>query len=104
MIVAAIWAGSSYEERTCLRCFEGRVYNIQRDAWVTCERCLGTGRVMVGEPASQTPDSGVDWSEAEQRELDTILDEIDAEEAHEEREAGSDGGEEGPEDSEGVSN
>jgi hypothetical protein len=58
---------------------------------------------MVGEPASQTPDSGVNWSEAEQRELDTIVDEIDAEEADEEREEGSDEGEEGSEDSEGVS-
>jgi hypothetical protein len=28
--------GGSYEERTCLRCFEGRVYDMQRDAWVVC--------------------------------------------------------------------
>jgi hypothetical protein len=46
MIVAAARAGS-YEERTCMRCFEGRVYDNQRGAWVACERCLGTGRVMV---------------------------------------------------------
>ena len=45
-LVAANRAGS-YEERPCLRCFEGRVYDIQRDGWVACERCLGTGRVMV---------------------------------------------------------
>jgi hypothetical protein len=45
----------------------------------------------------------VDWSEDEQRELDAILDEIDAEESHEDRNAGSDGGAVGPEDSEGVS-
>jgi hypothetical protein len=52
---------------------------------------------------TQTPDSVVDWSEDEQREIDAILDEIDADEAHEERESGSDGGEEGPKDSEGDS-
>ena len=37
----------SYEERTCMRCLEGRVYDIERDAWVACERCSGSGRVMV---------------------------------------------------------
>ena len=52
---------------------------------------------------TQSTDSVVDWSEDEQRELDAILDEIDAEEAHEECEPGSDGGEGAPEDSEGVS-
>jgi uncharacterized protein (DUF983 family) len=46
MIVAATTAGS-YEERTCLRCFEGRVYDARRDAWVACERCSGTARVVV---------------------------------------------------------
>ena len=46
MIVAATRAGS-YEERTCLRCFEGRVYDTQRGAWVACERCSGTARVLV---------------------------------------------------------
>jgi hypothetical protein len=45
-IVAATKAGS-YEERPCLRCFEGRVYDPQRDAWVACERCSGSGRVVV---------------------------------------------------------
>jgi hypothetical protein len=40
-------AGCSYEERTCMRCFEGRVYDIERGAWVACERCSGTGRVLV---------------------------------------------------------
>jgi hypothetical protein len=57
----------------------------------------------MGDTDTQAPDSVVDWSEDEQRELDAILDEIDAEEAHEEREAGSDGGEEGSEDNEGLS-
>jgi hypothetical protein len=57
----------------------------------------------LGITNTQTPDSVVDWSEDEQRELDTILEEIEAEEAHEEREAGSDEGEEGPKDSEGDS-
>jgi hypothetical protein len=30
-----------------MRCFEGRVYDIERGAWVACERCSGTGRVVV---------------------------------------------------------
>jgi DNA-directed RNA polymerase subunit RPC12/RpoP len=46
VIVAATESGS-YEERTCLRCFEGRVYDMQRDAWVACERCSGTARLVV---------------------------------------------------------
>jgi hypothetical protein len=46
VIVAATREGS-YEERTCLRCFEGRVYDIQRGAWVPCERCSGSARVVV---------------------------------------------------------
>ena len=46
MIVAATESGS-HEERICLRCFEGRVYDAQRDAWVVCERCAGTARVVV---------------------------------------------------------
>jgi len=37
----------SYEERTCMRCFEGRVYDIERGAWVVWERCSGTVRVVV---------------------------------------------------------
>jgi hypothetical protein len=47
VIVAETEAGSSYEERTCLRCFEGRVYDMERGAWVACEGCSGTGRVVV---------------------------------------------------------
>ena len=58
----------------------------------------------MGDANTQSTDSVVDWSEDEQRELDAILDELDAEEALEEREAGLDGGEEDPEeDSEGDS-
>ena len=30
-----------------MRCFEGRDYDSEHSAWVTCERCSGTGRVMV---------------------------------------------------------
>jgi hypothetical protein len=30
-----------------MRCFEGRVYAMERGAWVTCERCSGTERVVV---------------------------------------------------------
>jgi hypothetical protein len=43
VIVAAKRAGS-YEERSCMRCFEGRVYGIERGAWVACERCSGSGQ------------------------------------------------------------
>jgi hypothetical protein len=39
--------GGSYEERTCMRCFEGRVYDVQRGGWVACEWCSGTARVVV---------------------------------------------------------
>ena len=49
MIVDAPRAGC-YEEReelACSRCFEGRVYEIERGAWVACERCSGSGWVMV---------------------------------------------------------
>jgi hypothetical protein len=46
VIVAAAKAGS-YEERSCLRCFKGNVYDMERGAWVACERCSGTGRVVV---------------------------------------------------------
>jgi hypothetical protein len=45
-IVATI-RGGSYEEHTCLRCFEGRVYDVQRGAWVACKRCSGTARIVV---------------------------------------------------------
>jgi hypothetical protein len=30
-----------------MRCFEGRVYDSERGAWVACERCSGTARVVV---------------------------------------------------------
>ena len=41
MIVAATRAGS-YEERTCLWCFQGYVYDIQRGAWhASGARALG---------------------------------------------------------------
>lgn len=43
----------------------------------------------LGDTDTQAPDSVVDWSENEQRELDAILDELDAEKAHEEPEEGS---------------
>src|SRR5215208_2190715 len=46
-IVATTRGGGSYEERTCSRCFEGRVYDMERGAWVACERCSGSGLVMV---------------------------------------------------------
>ena len=54
------------------------------------------------EPDAAGGSATVDWSEDEQRALDAIVDEIEAEEALEEPEPGSDRGEESPEDSEGV--
>jgi uncharacterized protein (DUF983 family) len=45
--IVAATRGGSYEERTCSRCFEGRVYDMQRGVWVACERCSGTARVVV---------------------------------------------------------
>jgi hypothetical protein len=44
----------------------------------------------MGDTNTQSTDSVVDWSEDEQRELDAIVGEIDAEEAQEEPEEGSD--------------
>lgn len=62
------------------------------------------GVQKLAEPGGADEGGTVDWSEDEQRELDRTLDAIEAEDAHEEREAGSDGGEEGlDEDSEGES-
>jgi hypothetical protein len=45
--IVADTRADSYEERTCMRCFEGRVYDMERGAWVACERCSGSGRVVV---------------------------------------------------------
>jgi hypothetical protein len=47
MIVATTREDSYEERRTCMRCFEGRVYDIERGGWMACERCSGTGRVVV---------------------------------------------------------
>jgi hypothetical protein len=55
------------------------------------------------EPEAAGGSTTVDWSEDEQRELDAILDEIDAEETQEEPKEGSDDGEEAAENSEGDS-
>ena len=55
----------------------------------------------MGDTNSQSTDSGVDWSEDEQRELDRLLGEIDAEEATEEPSSDSEDGEEDSEDNEG---
>jgi hypothetical protein len=46
-VIVAAKRTDYYEERTCSRCFEGRVYDVRRDAWVVCERCAGTARVVV---------------------------------------------------------
>ena len=55
----------------------------------------------LGDPASQAPDSVVDLSEDELREIDTILGEIESEEAQEEPEEKSQDDEERSEDAEG---
>jgi hypothetical protein len=47
------------------------------------------GVQKLGDPNIQTTDSGVDWSEDEQRELDRIVGELDAEEAQAQFEEGS---------------
>ena len=54
----------------------------------------------LGDDSSQAPDSVVDWSEDEQRELDRILDEIDAEEVREEPPLHSEDGDEDSENAE----
>jgi hypothetical protein len=41
-IVAATTRAGCYEERTCLRCFEGRVYDIERGGW------LASGALALG--------------------------------------------------------
>ena len=30
-----------------MRCFKGNVYDMERGAWVACEQCSGSGRVVV---------------------------------------------------------
>ncbi len=55
----------------------------------------------LGDPASQAPDSVVDLSEDEQRELDRILGEIESEGEQEEPSSGSEDGEENSEDADG---
>jgi len=37
-----------------MRCFEGRVYDMQRDAWRACERCSGSGRWWFTSTPSQS--------------------------------------------------
>ena len=59
---------------------------------------LETTQKLGGTPDAPGGSTAVDWSEDEQRELDRILDEIEAEGTQDEPEWGSDEGEEGPED------
>lgn len=59
------------------------------------------GVQKLGDPNAQQPDSGVDWTEDEQREFDRIVDEIEFEEAQEEPEENSQDDEERLEDAEG---
>ncbi len=37
----------SYEERTCLRCWEGKQYDATAGEWVACEMCGGEGTARV---------------------------------------------------------
>ncbi len=46
MSVAAYKPGS-YEERECVLCLSGLVYDGQAGGWVGCELCSGTGRAMA---------------------------------------------------------
>jgi hypothetical protein len=62
---------------------------------------LETTQKLGGSPDAPGGSTAVDWSEDEQRELDRIVGEIDAEEAHEEPSSGSEDGEEDPEGAEG---
>ena len=45
--IVSVTRAGSYEKRTCSRCFKGRMYDMQRGAWMACERCSGTTRVVV---------------------------------------------------------
>ncbi len=38
---------AAYEERECVRCLSGRIYDGERGAWVGCGTCLGTGRIVA---------------------------------------------------------
>ena len=38
-----------------MRCFAGRVFDIERGAWVSCERCSGTGRVVAYPTSAKSP-------------------------------------------------
>ena len=46
MIVAAYEPGS-YEERDCVACLSGLVYDGRLGAWVGCGACSGTGRAVA---------------------------------------------------------
>ena len=46
MIVSATEQGS-YEDRECLRCYEGHKYDVERGAWVECRTCCGSGQAVV---------------------------------------------------------
>ncbi len=52
--MAAFNTAPGYEERDCVGCLDGLVYDGQAGAWVACETCSGTGRAVVfvyGSPA-----------------------------------------------------
>ncbi len=38
-------AAPGYEERDCVGCLDGLVYDGQAGAWVECGTCEGTGRI-----------------------------------------------------------
>ncbi len=43
----AAYEPGSYEERACVLCLSGLVYDGQAGGWVGCELCSGTGRAMA---------------------------------------------------------
>jgi hypothetical protein len=59
------------------------------------------GVQKLGAPSAHQPDSGMDWTEDEQREFDKIVGEIESEETQEEPSSGSEDGDEGSKDAEG---
>ncbi len=45
--MAASRIAPGYEERDCVGCLDGLVYDGQAGAWVACGTCSGTGRAVM---------------------------------------------------------
>ena len=46
-VIVAAYEPVSYEERDCVACLSGLVYDGWAGGWVCCEACSGTGRVTT---------------------------------------------------------